>query len=89
LLVLLLVLAVTGFWIEIAVTFALHAPVNDWILLVHSVMAMELVLLMGATKLFHALGRPLALLFMHMRRNPAVEVARHRGCSTEKAASLR
>ena len=89
LLVLLLVLAVTGFWIEIAVTFALHTPMNDWILLVHSVMAMELVLLMGATKLFHAVGRPLALLFMHMRRDPAVEVVRHRGCSTESAASPR
>ena len=89
LLVLLLVLAVTGFWIEIAVTFALHAPVNDWILLVHSVMAMELVLLLGASKLFHAVGRPLALLFMHMRRDPSVEVARHRGCLTEKAASPR
>jgi nitrate reductase gamma subunit len=89
LLVLLLVLAVTGFWIEIAVTFALHAPVNDWILLVHSVMAMELVLLMGATKLFHAVGRPLALLFMHMRRDPAVEVVPRRGCSTEKVASPR
>lgn len=89
LLVLLLLLAVTGFWIEIAVTFALHTPVNDWILLVHSVMAMELVLLMGATKLFHAVGRPLALLFMHMRRDPVVEVALRPGCSTEKAASLR
>ena len=88
LLVLLLLLAVTGFWIEIAVTFAIQAPVNDWILLVHSVMAMELVLLTGATKLFHAVGRPLALLFMHMRRDPAVEVALRPGCSTEKAASI-
>jgi ferredoxin/nitrate reductase gamma subunit len=88
LLVLLFVLAVTGFWIEIAVTFGLHAPINDWILLVHSVMAMELVLLMGATKLFHAVGRPLALLFMHMRRDPAVEVVPRPGCSTEKVASL-
>jgi ferredoxin len=89
LLVLLLLLAMTGFWIEIAVTFGLYAPVNDWILLVHSVMAMELVLLMGATKLFHAVGRPLALLFMHMRRDPAVEVVPRRGCSTEKVASPR
>ncbi len=89
LLALLLLLAGTGFWIEIAVTFAVRAPVNDWILLMHSVMAMELVLLMGATKLFHAIGRPLALLFMHMRRDPVVEVALRRGCSTEKASALR
>ncbi len=88
LLILLFLLAVTGFWIEIAVTFAIQAPVNDWILLVHSVMAMELVLLMGATKLFHAVGRPLALLFMHMRRDPAVEVVPRPGCSTERVASL-
>jgi nitrate reductase gamma subunit len=88
LLILLFLLAVTGFWIEIAVTFAIQAPVNDWILLVHSVMAMELVLLMGATKLFHAVGRPLALLFMHMRRDPAIEVVLRPGCSTEKVASL-
>jgi len=89
LLILLLLLAVTGFWIEVAVTLSIRGPVNDWILLVHSVMAMELVLLMGATKLFHAVGRPLALLFMHMRRDPAVEVVLRPGCSTEKAVSLR
>ena len=81
LLVLLLLLALTGFWIEVAVTFAVRGPVNDWTLLVHSVMAMELVLLMGATKLAHALYRPLALLFMHLRRDPATEIAPRSGCS--------
>ncbi|HEY5961459.1 MAG TPA: 4Fe-4S dicluster domain-containing protein [Polyangiaceae bacterium] len=76
----LLILALTGFWIEIAVTFAIRGPVNDWVLLLHSVMAMELVLLLGATKLAHALYRPLALLFMHLRRDPAAEVV-PRGCA--------
>ena len=82
LLILLLLLAVTGFWIEVAVMFGIRGPVNDWILLVHSVMAMELVLMVGATKLAHALYRPLALLFMHLRRDPEAEVASRPGCST-------
>ncbi len=81
LLVLLLLLALTGFWIEVAVTFTIRGPINDWMLLVHSVMAMELVLLMGATKLAHALYRPLALLFMHLRHDPATEIAPRSGCS--------
>jgi hypothetical protein len=81
LLILLLLLAVTGFWIEVAVTLSIRGPVNDWILLVHSVMAMELVLLVGATKLAHALYRPLALLFMHLRRDPEAEAAPRPGCS--------
>jgi ferredoxin len=77
----LVVLAVTGFWIEVAVTFALRSPVNDWVLLVHSVMAMELVLLVGATKLAHAVYRPLAILFSHLRREPDAEVTPRRGCA--------
>ena len=81
LLILLLLLALTGFWIEIVVTFAVRGPINDWMLLAHSVMAMELVLLMGATKLAHALYRPLALLFMHLRRDPAAEAAPRPGCT--------
>ena len=82
LLILLLLLALTGFWIEVAVTFAMSGPVNDWVLLIHSVMAMELVLLMGATKLAHALYRPLALLFMHIRRDPAAAIAPRPGCGS-------
>lgn len=81
LIILLLLLALTGFWIEVAVTLSIRGPVNDWMLLVHSMMAMELVLLVGATKLAHALYRPLALLFMHLRRDPEAEVAPRPGCS--------
>jgi hypothetical protein len=77
----LLVLALTGFWIEVAVTLAIRAPVNDWVLLIHSVMAMELVLVMGATKLAHAVYRPLAIFFSHLRRDPEVEVPTRRGCA--------
>jgi hypothetical protein len=79
---LLFLLAVTGFWIEAAVTFTLTSPVNDWVLLIHSAVAMELVLLLGATKLAHALYRPLALLFMHRRRDPSVEIAARTGCGS-------
>lgn len=77
----LLVLALTGFWIEFAVTFDARNQVNDWVLLVHSVMAMELVLLLGATKLAHAAYRPLALFFMHLRRDPSAEVVPGPGCA--------
>ncbi len=73
LLALLFLLACTGFWIEVVVTFPIHTPINDWILLIHSVMAMEVVFLLGATKLAHALYRPLALLFMHRRCDVATD----------------
>jgi hypothetical protein len=77
----LLILAVTGFWIEVAVTFAIRAPVNDWMLLIHSAMAMELVLLVGATKLAHAVYRPVAILLSHLRRDPEADVVPPRGCA--------
>lgn len=61
LLVFLVVLAITGFWLELAVTFRWQNRVDDAVLLVHTAMAMELVLLFMATKLAHAIYRPLAL----------------------------
>lgn len=81
LLVFLLALALTGFWIEAAVTWGSPSSLNDWVLLVHSVMAMELVLLLGATKLAHAFYRPLAILFSHLRRDPETEPQPRRGCA--------
>lgn len=78
-------LAVTGFWIEIVVTFGLHNTVSDWILLVHSIAAMELVLLAGATKLAHVLYRPLALFFMHLRAAPVGAVVPSRGCGASQS----
>ena len=61
LLAFLLVLAFTGFWLEIAVSFGWANPVNDTVLLIHTIMAMELVLLVMATKLAHVIYRPLSL----------------------------
>jgi len=78
---LLLLLAITGFWLEVAVTFDLAGKLSDWVLLIHSALAMELVLLLGATKLAHAVYRPLALLFMHRRRDPSVELSVRPRCS--------
>ncbi|MCK9460233.1 MAG: 4Fe-4S dicluster domain-containing protein [Proteobacteria bacterium] len=65
----LLVLAVTGFWLEIVVTLGVRGEIHDAVLLVHAVMAMELVLFVGVTKLAHAVYRPLAL-FAHFARQP-------------------
>lgn len=66
----LFVLAVTGFWLELAVTFRWQGAVNDVALLVHTVAALELVLLVTLTKLAHALYRPLAL-WLHFHRQDA------------------
>ena len=61
LLVFLFVLAITGFWLDIAVAVPVAARVQDMVLLLHTVMAMELVLLLMLTKLAHAIYRPLSL----------------------------
>ncbi len=61
LLVFLFVLAITGFWLDFTVTFRWHERFDDVVLLLHTVMAMELVLLVMMTKLAHAIYRPLCL----------------------------
>ena len=68
LLAFLLVLAITGFWLEIAVLLRWGGPLQDAVVLVHTVMAMELVLLAMLTKLSHAVYRPLALAMYFARR---------------------
>ena len=65
----LLVLDLTGFALLLIVTFGWKGAAGDVILLVHSAMAMEFVLLFGATKIGHALYRPLAL-FFHFLKQP-------------------
>jgi ferredoxin len=70
LLAFLLVLAITGFWLETAVSFGWGHGVNDAVLLIHTVMAMELVLLVMVTKLAHAIYRPLSLGLLFARRQP-------------------
>ncbi len=61
LLIFLFVLALTGYWLEIATTFQIISPVNDGIMLLHAAMAMELILLLAFTKFAHVIYRPIAL----------------------------
>ena len=68
LLAFLLVLAVTGFWLETAVLFGSAGGLNDTVLLIHTTMAMELVLLVMVTKLAHMFYRPLALGLYYARQ---------------------
>jgi ferredoxin len=68
LLAFLLVLAVTGFWLETAVLFGWAGGLNDTVLLIHTTMAMELVLLVMVTKLAHVFYRPLALGLYYARQ---------------------
>jgi ferredoxin len=64
----LLVLTVTGFWIELVVTFRWHGVLHEIIFLIHTVMAMELILLFVFTKFAHAVYRPLALWFYFFKQ---------------------
>lgn len=71
LLVFLLVLAVTGFWLEVVVTLRLQGAIHEVMLLLHTVMAMELILLAALTKLAHVIYRPLALWIYFLKTTPA------------------
>jgi len=62
------VLALTGFWLEVVVTVRTPSSGNNWVLLVHAAMAMQLVLFVGMTKLGHAVYRPFMLLKHAMQR---------------------
>lgn len=73
LLLFLFLLAITGFWLELAVTFHWQGALHEVILLVHTVMALELVLLIPLTKLAHVVYRPLALLVAYDKEHRAVE----------------
>jgi len=68
LLIMLLLLTVTGFWLEIAVTFHWKQAFNDWALLFHTAVAMEFILLTPMTKFAHALYRPAALWVYHLKQ---------------------
>jgi hypothetical protein len=63
----LFVLGATGFWLLGAVSFRAAGAFNDFVLLVHAAMAMELVLLMAFTKMAHVMYRPLALFAHYLR----------------------
>ena len=59
----LIVLDITGFILLAIVTFGIEGPFSEATIILHSVMAMELVLLFGMTKIGHAVFRPMALFF--------------------------
>ncbi len=56
---------ITGFWMEISVTFNLANRINETVFLIHTVISMELVLLFALSKFAHAVYRPLALTLVH------------------------
>ena len=54
----------TGFWLEAAVTFHADSVTNQVMFIIHTVISMELVLLLIFSKFAHAVYRPVAL-FLH------------------------
>jgi ferredoxin len=64
----LIVLDITGFILLAIVSLQIEGTFSDILILVHSVMAMELVLLFTLTKLGHAMFRPMALFFHLLER---------------------
>jgi ferredoxin len=59
----------TGFWLEAAVTFHADTLTNQVVFIVHTVISMELVLLLIFSKFAHAVYRPVAL-FVHYLKEP-------------------
>jgi nitrate reductase gamma subunit len=57
----------TGFWLEAAVTIHADSLTNQVIFIIHTVISMELVLLLIFSKFAHAVYRPVAL-FIHFLR---------------------
>ncbi|MCF7669579.1 MAG: 4Fe-4S dicluster domain-containing protein [Verrucomicrobia bacterium] len=60
-------LTITGFWLEVAVTVEASNVVNDIVLLLHTVLAMDLIILLALTKIAHMVYRPVALLFYYLK----------------------
>ncbi len=54
---------ITGFWLELSVAFSADLLINHIILILHTIISMELVLLFAFSKFAHAVYRPLALFF--------------------------
>jgi ferredoxin len=59
------VAGLTGFWLEVSVAFAADYMINHVVLLIHTVISMELVLLFAFSKFAHAFYRPVALYFFN------------------------
>ncbi|MFC2113556.1 4Fe-4S dicluster domain-containing protein [Bacteroidota bacterium] len=54
----------TGFWMEAAVTFHADSVFNQTVFIIHTVISMELVIMLVFSKFAHAVYRPVAL-FLH------------------------
>ncbi|MDP4281589.1 MAG: 4Fe-4S dicluster domain-containing protein [Bacteroidota bacterium] len=54
---------ITGFWLELAVTFSAANNLNLVVFTIHTIISMELVLLFAFSKFAHAVYRPLALYY--------------------------
>lgn len=54
---------ITGFWLEVSVALNANYLFNHIVLLIHTIISMELVLLFAFSKFAHAVYRPLALFF--------------------------
>ena len=60
-------LGITGFWLTVSVYLMDDNLVSQIVLLIHTVMAMELLLLFAFSKFAHVMYRPLALFFHHLQ----------------------
>jgi len=60
-------LGITGFWLTVSVYLMDDNLVSQIVLLIHTVMAMELLLLFAFSKFAHMMYRPLALFFHHLQ----------------------
>jgi ferredoxin len=63
---------ITGFWLEISVALNANYLFNHIVLLIHTIISMELVLLFAFSKFAHAFYRPLAL-FFYFRKDQEVK----------------
>jgi ferredoxin len=62
---------ITGFWLEVSVSFSADYPINHIVFLIHTVISMELVLLFAFSKFAHAIYRPVALFFHYLGEESA------------------
>ena len=59
---------ITGFWMEIAVFMNIADTFSDVVFVIHTVLAMELVILFAYSKFAHAFYRPVALYFSNLAK---------------------
>lgn len=62
-------LGFTGFWLTGSVYFFAPSPLHEAVLLIHTVMAMELLLLFAFSKFTHVIYRPLALFSYYLKQD--------------------